>query len=186
MKEVGLESEGLHQKVKVRHPLDVLVNDIGFERIKDRVKSPLNGLKVACYYGCLLVRPYATFDSPYHPTSMDRLVESLGAQPVDWPLKTRCCGGTLSGTIEGIGVRLSYLLLKEAQKRKADLLITTCPLCQLDLECYQDKMRAHHDRDIQMPVFYFAQLIGRAFSLSDKEIGLERLFMPIPKVASAQ
>jgi len=186
LKEVGLESEGLHQKVKVRHPLDVLVNVIGIERIKERVKGPLKGLKVACYYGCLLVRPYATFDSSYRPTSMDQLVEALGAEPIDWPLKTRCCGGTLSGTIQGVGVRLSYLILKEAQKRKADLLLTACPLCQFDLECFQDEMRTHQDRDIHMPVSYFTQLIGRAFNLSDKELGLQRLFMPIPKVASAQ
>ncbi len=186
LRDVGLESEGLNQKVKIRHPLDVLVNDIGLDRIKGKVKNPLKGMKVACYYGCLLVRPYSTFDSSYGPTTMDRLVETLGAQPVDWPLKTRCCGGTLSGTIQGVGLRLSYLILKEAQKQKVDLLLTACPLCQFALECFQDEMRTHQDRDIHMPVSYFTQLIGRAFNLSDKELGLQRLFMPIPKVASAQ
>lgn len=186
LKEVGLEGEGLLENVQVRHPLDVLVNDIGIEGIKQRIESPLKGLKVASYYGCLLVRPYATFDSPYHPTSMDRLVTALGAQPIDWPLKTRCCGGTLAGTIPGVGIRLSYLILKEAQKRKADLLLTSCPLCQFDLECYQDAMRSRHDPEIHMPVSYFTQLLGQAIGLADKDLGLQRLFMPMPKAASAQ
>jgi heterodisulfide reductase subunit B len=185
LREVGLESERLHQRVRVRHPLDVLVNDLGLERIKEKVKNPLKGLKVASYYGCLLVRPYATFDSPHHPTSMDRLMQVLGAEPIDWPLKTRCCGGTLSSTIQGVGIRLSYIILKEAQKRKADLLINACPLCQFALECFQEEMKTRQDREIQMPVFYFTQLAGQALGLSEKELGLNRLFMPLPKIASA-
>ena len=80
LKEVGLESEGLHKKVRIRHPLDVLANDIGIERVKEKVKRPLKGLKVIPYYGCLLVRPYATFDDPYNPTSMDRLVQASGSR----------------------------------------------------------------------------------------------------------
>ncbi len=184
LREVGLESEGLHQRVRVRHPLDVLVNDIGLEKIKAKVKNPLKGLRVASYYGCLLVRPYATFDSPHHPSSMDRLMQVLGAEAVDWPLKTRCCGGTLSSTIQGVGVRLSYIILKEAQKRKADLLINACPLCQFALECFQEEMKTRQDREIQMPVFYFTQLVGKALGLSEKELGLNRLFMPLPKSAA--
>ncbi len=124
LKEVGYESEGLTKKVRIRHPLDVLVNDIGVERIKEKVKRPLKGLRVIPYYGCLLVRPYATFDHPYNPTSMDRLIQALGAEPVDWALKTRCCGGTLSGMMQGVGLRLSYLILKEASRKGGELLLT--------------------------------------------------------------
>ncbi|MCX5907519.1 MAG: CoB--CoM heterodisulfide reductase iron-sulfur subunit B family protein [Deltaproteobacteria bacterium] len=186
MKEAGLESKNLHKNVVIRHPLDVLVNDIGLARIKEKVKNSMKGLKVACYYGCLLVRPYATFDSPYAPTTMDRLAEALGAEPVDWPLKTKCCGGTLSGTVQGVGVRLGYLILKEAQKRKADLVLTACPLCQFDLECFQEEMRTHQDRDMHMPVAFFTQLVGRAFNLGDKEVGIQRLFMPLPQQAAAR
>jgi heterodisulfide reductase subunit B len=185
LKEAGYESEGLRTKLRIRHPLDVLVNDIGLERIKGAVKKPLKGLKVACYYGCLLVRPYATFDSAYNPTTMDQVVAALGAEPLDWPLKTRCCGGTLSGTVQGVGVRLSYLLLNEARKRKADLILTACPLCQFDLECFQDQMNSRFNYDIHMPVAYFTQLVGVSFNLPEKAIGLQRLFRPLPKMEAA-
>jgi len=185
LKEVGYESEGLPKKVRIRHPLDVLANDIGVERIKEKVKKPLKGLKVIPYYGCLLVRPYATFDNPYNPTSMDRLIQALGAEPVDWALKTRCCGGTLSGTIQGVGLRLSYLLLKEASRKGGELLLTACPLCQFDLECFQDTMNKRFQYKVQMPVAYFSQLIGKAFNLSDREVGAQRLFIPMKLEAAA-
>jgi len=186
LKEVGYESERLSEKVRIRHPLDVLVNDIGIERIKQKVNRPLKGLKVACYYGCLLVRPYATFDSPYNPNSMDRLVQALGAEPVEWALKTRCCGGTLTGTIQGVGLRLSYLLLKEASRKGGDLLLTACPLCQFDLECFQDDMNKQFRNQVHLPVAYFSQLMGKAFYLSDSEVGAQRLFIPIKLEAAAR
>jgi heterodisulfide reductase subunit B len=186
LREVGLPHEDLHKRVKIRHPLDVLVHDIGLERVKAGVKKPLQGLKVACYYGCLLVRPYSTFDAPYNPMTMDHLVESIGAQPIDWSLKTRCCGGTLSGTIQGAGVRLSYLVLKEARRRGADLVIDACPLCQFNLECFQEQMRTRYHYDIQIPVVYFTQLVGMAFALSDRAIGLQRLFLQPSRAAAAQ
>jgi len=185
LKEVGYESEGLSKKVRIRHPLDVLANDIGVERIKEKVKKPLKGLKVIPYYGCLLVRPYATFDNPYNPTSMDRLIQALGAEPVDWALKTRCCGGTLSGTIQGVGLRLGYLLLKEATRKGGNLLLTACPLCQFDLECFQDDMNNRFQYKVHMPVAYFSQLIGKAFNLSDREVGAQRLFIPMKLEATA-
>jgi heterodisulfide reductase subunit B2 len=186
LRDVGLESEGLHQKVRIRHPLDVLANDIGPERIKEKVKKPLQGLKVITYYGCLLVRPYATFDDPYNPTSMDRVVQALGAEIVDWSLKTRCCGGTLAGTIRGVGLRLGSLLLKEASRKGGELLLTACPLCQFDLECFQDDMNNRFQYKVHMPVAYFSQLIGKAFGLSDSEVGAQRLFIPMKLQAAAQ
>lgn len=184
--DIGLESEDLHKKVRIRHPLDVLANDIGADRIKEKVKKPLQGLKVIPYYGCLLVRPYATFDEPYNPTSMDRLVQALGAEVVDWSLKTRCCGGTLVGTIQGVGLRLGYLLLEEASRKGGELLLTACPLCQFALECFQDDMNNRFENKVHMPVAYFSQLVGKAFGLSDSEVGAQRLFVPMKLQAAAQ
>jgi heterodisulfide reductase subunit B len=116
---------------------------------------------------------------------MDRLIQALGAEPVDWPLKTRCCGGTLSGTIQGVGLRLSYLLLKEATRKGGNLLLTACPLCQFDLECFQDDMNNRFQSKVHMPVAYFSQLIGKAFGLSDREVGAQRLFHPMKLEATA-
>lgn len=173
-------------KVKVRHPLDIFVNQVGLETIQSHVRRPLEGMRVACYYGCQIVRPYATFDDQIHPTTMDRLVETLGGEPVDWPLKTRCCGGSLTGTIEEVGLRLSYILLREAKKRGADVLITACPLCQFNLECYQDRMSKMYEEPVELPVAFFTQLMGMAFGLPDEELGLHRLFVPLRPAAAAQ
>jgi heterodisulfide reductase subunit B len=183
LKAVGLSYTG---KVQIRHPLDVLVNDIGLARVSRLVKHPLKGLKVACYYGCQVVRPFATFDSAYNPTTMDRLVEALGATAVKWPLKTRCCGGTLIGTIPDTGLRLSHILLKEASRRGADTMVTVCPLCQFNLECYQNEMgRQFHD-PVGLPVVYLTQLLGMAFGIPDVQLGIQRLFVPPARVPAAQ
>jgi heterodisulfide reductase subunit B len=170
-------------RVQVRHPLDVLVNDVGPDRIAKRVTHSLKGMKVACYYGCQVLRPFAAFDTIHNPTTMDRLVKALGATPVDWPLKTRCCGGTLTGTIPDTGLRLNRILLKEAQRRGADMLITVCPLCQFNLECYQDQIANKFQEAIALPVVYLTQLMGMAFGLGDRDLGIQRLFVPPVRAA---
>ena len=127
---VGLDYEG---RARPRHPLDVLVNDVGLERIGDAVVRPLEGLRVACYYGCLLVRPYATFDDQREPTSMERLMRALGAETVDWPNRTRCCGGScycggpIVGALPEATLRKSFDLLKDARERGANVVATRVP-----------------------------------------------------------
>lgn len=165
--------------VQIRHPLDILVNDYGLEKVAEKVKKPLKGLKVACYYGCQIVRPFSTFDDQYNPTSMDRLITALGGEPIEWSLKTRCCGGSLTGTIREVGMRLSYVLLREAKKLGADIIITACPLCQFNLECFQGIMKKEFEEDVSIQVGYFTQLLGVALGLSDHDLGIQRNFMPI-------
>lgn len=171
-------------RVRMRHPLDVLVNDIGLDAIKKQVKRPLSGIKVACYYGCQIVRPYAEFDDQNYPHTMDDLLRALGAEPVEWPLRTRCCGGSLSGTIEEVGLRLSYILLQEAQKQGANVIATACPLCQFNLECRQDYMNSHFEKKTDIPVAFFSQLLGMALGLPDSKLGMKNLFKPLPKPAA--
>jgi heterodisulfide reductase subunit B len=167
---VGLKYSG---NTPVRHPLDVLLNDIGVEAIKQKVRQPLKGLKVACYYGCQIVRPYATFDDQYNPTSMDRLLEALGATIIRYPLKTKCCGGSLTGTVPQAGIRMVYILHNEARKRGADCLATVCPLCQFNLDAYHSQVRREYG-EVLVPAVYFTQLMGLAFGLPRKELGLNR------------
>jgi len=181
LRAVGLEYNG---QIRVRHPLDVLVNDIGLARIDQAVKNRLSGLKVACYYGCQVVRPFSTFDSAHNPTTMDRVVEVLGAKPITWPLKTRCCGGTLTGTIRDVGLRLSEILLRDALRRGADVVITICPLCQFNLECYQQEIEQAFQNPIRIPVLFLTQLMGRAFGIPDAALGMRRLFVS-PEAALA-
>jgi heterodisulfide reductase subunit B len=191
--ETALEAAGLRYTggVRVRHPLDVLVNDIGLERVADAVSRPLHGLKVACYYGCLLVRPYATFDDQHDPTTMDRLMQALGAEPVDWPLKTRCCGGSccggpLVGTIREAGLRLINVLLQEAKRRGADVLVTACPLCQFNLECFQGRVgREFGEEPVDLTVGFFTQILGLALGLDERRLGIHRMLRwQLPELAS--
>jgi heterodisulfide reductase subunit B len=176
LRAVGLEYRG---EVRVRHPLDVFINDIGIRRIADLGKRRLDGMKVACYYGCQVVRPFAAFDSAHNPTTMDRLVQALGAKAVQWPLKTRCCGGTLTGTIRDVGLRLSQILLQEAVRRGVDAIITVCPLCQFNLECYQQEIGRTFQEPIRVPVVFLTQLMGRAFGIPEADLGMGRLFVPL-------
>lgn len=162
----------------VRHPLDLLVNDVGLEAIKAKVTRPLEGLKVAPYYGCQVVRPYATFDDQYNPTTMDELLEALGATVVHYPLKTKCCGGSLTGTLPEAGTRMVYILQNEAMKRGADCIATVCPLCQFNLDAYHAQVRKQYG-DVVLPTVYFSQLMGLAFDLPEKQLGLKRAAVPL-------
>jgi heterodisulfide reductase subunit B2 len=183
LKAGGLEYKGV---VKVRHPLDVLINDYGVDKIKQKVTRSLEGTRVASYYGCQIVRPYATFDDQHNPQSMDKLVVALGAEPVDWPLKTRCCGGTLTGVVPDVGQRLSYILLREAQARGADTIVTACPLCQFNLECYQGEMSKRFEQPVNIPPVYFTQLMGVALGISGRKLGLQRQFVPLEPALAAK
>jgi heterodisulfide reductase subunit B len=174
LRESGLNYEG---KVRIRHPLDVLVNDIGVKEIAKAVKHPLKGIKVASYYGCQTVRPISTFDDARDPHTMDDLVKAIGAEPVDWPLKTRCCGASLTGIVEKVGLPLSYVILNEAAKRRADVVATSCPLCQFNLECYQTNINTKYQSDLRIGVVYFSQLMGLALGISPKKLGMDRLFI---------
>lgn len=175
-----LSKEGLtgEKKIKVRHPLDVLVNDIGMEAIRKAVKIPLNNVHAACYYGCQLIRPFATFDNAHDPQTMDKIARALGAEPVDWPIKTRCCSGSMTSTLTHIGLSMNFELMKEAKRRGADVMLTACPLCQFNLECFQGKISRQFHEEIKMPVMYFTQLMGMAFGISEKELGLNKMLSP--------
>jgi len=172
----GLKSSGIEYNgtIDVKHPLEVIINDIGLEKIKEKVTRPLKELKVACYYGCQLVRPYTDFDDPDYPITLDKLTEAIGAEPVDYTAKTRCCGGSLTGTIEEVGLGLNYVLLKEAKRKGADVISTICPLCLFNLEITQNKIIKKYKDDVKMPILYFSQLMGLAFGIPKEDLGFSR------------
>jgi heterodisulfide reductase subunit B len=179
LKSVGCEYQG---KVAVKHPLQVLSEDVGLPKIKELVRRPLKGLKVACYYGCQLVRPYTDFDDPDYPTKLDRLLEAVGAESVNYSAKTRCCGGSLTGTIEEVGLRLNYILLKEAKRKGADAIVTICPLCQFNLEITQAKAGRKYKDDVAMPILYFSQLLGLAMGIAKEDLGFSRSIVSLKPV----
>jgi len=165
---------------KVRHPLDILLNDVGLDSIRAKVVYPLRGLKVAPYYGCQLVRPYALFDSQRNPTSMDRVLEACGAQIVYYPVKTQCCGGSQKGTLPEVGLDLIRHLLAEAQRNGAEVISTVCPLCQFNLEAFEEQASNAHQ--FHFPVLYFTQLLAVAFGVPLTDAGFQRSFVSIKPI----
>ncbi len=171
--------------VNVRHPLDVLVNDIGIEVIALSAKRSLEGIDFAPYYGCQIVRPERGFDDSEFPVAMDRLFERLGAKPVYFPLKTRCCGGMLMTTFPEVALHLVDELLGCATENGASCIVTTCPMCQVNLEAYQKRVNKEFKRNYRMPVLFFTQLLGIALGCSETALGLERNFEPLAQAAGA-
>jgi len=162
-----------HGGTKVRHLLEVLITDVGLEAIKANVKTELRGLRVAPYYGCQIVRPRLGFDHPEFPQSLDRLLESLGADVIPFPLKSRCCGGPLIVPQEKLALDLIHKLLRSAATDGAQCLVTVCPLCQMNLDLYQSKVNSKYKTDYELPVLFFTQLIGVAYGLDARDLGLE-------------
>jgi heterodisulfide reductase subunit B len=179
---VGLSYRGT---ARVRHPLDVLVNDIGPGEIARKVTAPLRGVSVAPYYGCQVVRPYALFDSQDDPTTMDRLLAAAGAKVVPYRYKTRCCGGSQTGTLPEIGLDCVRALLKEAVDQGADLIATTCPLCQFNLEAHQREIRRRSGLPA-VPVVYFTQILGLALGVPGGRLGLRRSIVPAEPVLAGR
>jgi len=165
----GLQYQG---RVRVRHMLDVLANDLGPDVIAARKKRDLKGLKVAPYYGCQTVRPYPAYDAPDQPMTMDIVLRALGAEVFPYRLKARCCGGINITTAKDVGVKLVSDLLLAAEG--ADCIATVCPLCQMNLDSYQHDVSRFLGREIRIPVLYLTQLMGLAFDLPPEEILLNK------------
>jgi len=166
----ALGAEGLSYagKVRVRHLLDVLAKDIGPEAVAAQVSHRLEGLVVAPYYGCQALRPYALFDDPEHPRSMDPLLKALGATVLGWDMGGHCCGASLMATRRDVALVSVAAILNAAAG--ADVIVTVCPMCQMNLEAYQSQ--AHHADTIS--VLYLPQLLGLAFGLSDGQTLLDK------------
>ena len=163
--------------VEVRHVLDVLVNEVGVKEIRRRVERPLSGLRVACYYGCLLSRPpeVVAFDDPEHPSAMEELLAAAGAEPVEWPFQTECCGAALSMTHAAVVSRLGHKLLSMARQAGAECVAVACPLCQVNLDLRQSDARKAHGEFPETPALYVTQLLGLALGLSDQQLGIGAL-----------
>jgi heterodisulfide reductase subunit B len=179
---LALEAGGLHYTpghLRVRHLLDIIVNDVGQDAIAEKITNPLKGLRVAAYYGCLIVRPayQGVFDDPEYPTTLDKLMKSLGTEVVDFPLKASCCGGHMTQISEPVAFDMIHRIIKNAADYQADIIVTVCPMCQLNLDAYQDAMNKFFKTDYHIPILYFTQLIGLAFGLAAKDLGIGKEFV---------
>jgi heterodisulfide reductase subunit B len=170
--------------VKVRHFLEVLLEDVGIEKIRESAKYSLNGVKVACYYGCLLVRPpeVMKFDDPENPRSLDRLVAALGGESLDWPHKVECCGGGLSMSRTDVVVSLTDSILEMAKASGAQCITVACPMCQINLDMRQLDIRKQMGRTYDMPIVYITQLLGLCLGISPDDLGFSKLMVSPSKV----
>lgn len=168
----------LDQPVRVLNVLELL--DRMVEPLKAKVRRPLDW-SVACYYGCLLVRPakIVSFDRPEDPQSMDRLVAAVGGKTIDWNFKTECCGASLSLTRTPVVAKLGGRIVQDAAERKAQAIVVACPMCHSNLDlrrgAINQSLGAKHD----LPVLFITQVVGLALGLSPSELGLGRHFVPV-------
>jgi len=164
--------------VVAKHMLETIVEDVGLDKVRSLVKHPLTGLKVAPYYGCQIARPYGIQENGEEPVMLEQLIEALGATAVPYPMKTVCCGGSLMGTREELALRLCRNILLCAQQAGADCIAVTCPLCQMNVDTYQGRVNKAYSTSFRIPTVYFSQLMGLAFGLDAKALGLSRAEVP--------
>ncbi|MEJ2207610.1 MAG: heterodisulfide reductase-related iron-sulfur binding cluster [Anaerolineae bacterium] len=164
--------------IQVDNLLTTITDRVGYEAAAEPVVKPLEGLRVACYYGCLLTRPPdVTGEEDYeYPDNMDRLLEALGAEAVEWDYKTDCCGGSLSLSTLEISLDLSHKILQNAVERGADIVVTACPLCHANLDVFQKQIKDQYGAEWDIPVVYFTQLMGVAYGLDAKTLGIDKHF----------
>jgi len=162
--------------VKVHHFVEVLLKDIGVKKIQDAFTHSLDGLKVASYYGCLLVRPHeiTQFDDPENPVLIDELVTIMGGQSVDWPHKVECCGGGFALTRTDIVLELSDSILNMAKASGAQCMAVACPMCQINLDMRQVDINEKKNRDYNLPIVYITQLLGLCLDVSPKKLGMDK------------
>lgn len=160
--------------VEVLHPVYVILEMLGLDALRHAVKKPLSGLKVASYYGCMLTRPKDRFDSAERPVGLDRIVQVLGAEVIDYPMKAKCCGGAMAISHAGVTARLTGNVLESAKDAGADVVTLACPMCHTALDAYQSKAERAVGRSLNLPVLYFTQLIGLALGLDASQLGFER------------
>lgn len=164
----GLSYDG---DLSVRHACEVLVNDVGLGRIEEQVTVPLKGLKVAGYVGCQTVRPFAAtpaggdYDAYEQPRFLDDFIAACGAEPVPFAAKTACCGGSVSVYSPDKTLHLIKTILQTAQDADADVIATPCPLCQQNVEMYQDAINKRYGGNFRIPVVFYSQLMAVAFGL---------------------
>ena len=170
--EAGLK---LKNETPVRHMVEVLIEDIGYDAIGEKVKRPLEGIKIAGYVGCQTNRPFGIHGESFeNPMYLDNLVETLGGDSIkDYDKKVQCCGGALAFSEPEKSQDMIKGIIEAAYDNNADMIVTPCPVCQMNVEVYQDQINERHGTKFQMPVLYYSQLMDVAFGRSAKDAALD-------------
>ena len=173
----------------VKHILEILARDFGLAKLEENVKKPLMGLKVACYYGCLLTRPPGVpdLDDCEDPSIMEDILRALGAEPVKWSHRMECCGANFTLSRPGVVLRLSGAILESAQLAGADCIMVACPLCHSNLDVRQASIEDKSRIDYDTPIFYVTQLVALALGVAGNKLGFESVIVdPRPLLTKKQ
>ena len=162
--------------VQVLHYLEILKREIGFDTVKATLKKDLQGMKVAPFYGCMLLRPFEEmqFDDKEAPTIFEDFLEAISCEPVDFPYKIECCGAFQSVGAPEVATECAYAILNSALKNGAEAVTTTCPLCQFNIDSMQREIREKHNDFPGIPILYFTQLLGLALGLPIETLDFQR------------
>lgn len=195
----ALAAGGLHYQpgsLNVRHFLDVLINDIGLDALRAKVVKPLKGLRVAPYMGCMIPRPdyHKRWSDTEHPTELVDVLKAIGADVVEFPGAATCCGGHMTQIGPETAYELIRRLISSAEAAQADIMVTVCPMCQVNIDAYQGETNRHFGTNYEMPIVFFTQLVGLALGFAPEKLGfgteitsaakaLMRIGMDIPKSA---
>lgn len=184
-----LQSEGLAYRgtIQVKHLLWIVVREVGLEKLKGEVQVTLGDLKIAPFYGCYILRPSGDlgFDDPEHPNSLDKVIRAVGAEPVDYGGKIKCCGFPIVLEKEDIALAMNGANLKEAKDGGADAMVTPCPLCHMSLDIYQERAGRKVGANLNLPVLHLPQMLGLAMGVPAEDLGLQRHLVPVDSIVRA-
>ncbi len=175
-------------QIKVLSGIEMFHHEAVLPLLKERLKKPLEGLRVVPYYGCLAVRPPEVVqpDDPENPMQMDHILDAIGAEVLNWPYKTDCCGGSLTLTITDMVIKLSQKLLDMARLVEADAIVTMCPMCQANLDTRQADISRVTGKEYAIPVLYVTELIGMALQASEARGWLGKHMVPAERMLSSK
>jgi len=170
--------------IQVKHLLWIVVREIGLRQLGAQVVKSLQGLRIAPFYGCYILRPSwdLGFDDPENPTSLEQVIRALGGEAVAYAGRTKCCGFPIILEKEAVAMAMSGANMKEAKDQGADCMVTPCPLCHMSLDIYQDRAGQAVNTALNLPILHLPQLLGLAMGIPSKELGLARHLIPVDSI----
>lgn len=181
-----LEPDGIAYRgtIQVKHLLWIIVREIGLRQLGAQVVKSLQGLRIAPFYGCYILRPSRDlgFDDPENPSSLEQVIRALGGEAVAYAGRTKCCGFPIILEKEAVAMAMSGANMKEAKEQGADCMVTPCPLCHMSLDIYQDRAGQAVNTQLNLPILHLPQLLGLAMGIPAKELGLARHLIPVDSI----
>ncbi|MDO9119048.1 MAG: CoB--CoM heterodisulfide reductase iron-sulfur subunit B family protein [Nitrospira sp.] len=181
-----LEPDGIAYRgtIQVKHLLWIIVREIGLRQLGAQVVTSLQGLRIAPFYGCYILRPSwdLGFDDPENPSSLEQVIRALGGEAVAYAGRTKCCGFPIILEKEAVAMAMSGANMKEAKEQGADCMVTPCPLCHMSLDIYQDRAGQAVNAQLSLPILHLPQLLGLAMGIPAKELGLARHLIPVDSI----